>query len=630
MYSDKYIMEYDNVSGDTFKLIIARKGIYDGDLIELSGNCIYSIKSVDNIFAPVRGASLKINFLASVENPFDEFNVIQEFELQAKFYRNDLEIFRGWINPDGIFQDYVNQVWQVSLLAVDGLGFIKNYAFSDFVDDVNINNNEFNYIYSILSKLNLDLPIALYDDINNLFNSSGNPTSIELINPNKRVVNLGVFKNKNENFLDCNVVISDILNKYNMMLVQDNLNGELCWSIYRIPFLTTGQGKKGVIIKKTSYTGNQPNWFIDSYFDRKSINIYSDGVGILDRLIHCNANQQISYRPQVKNIRAETKWLGYIDKGFPITADYFSNTSYADFVTGGLEIDGTVSPNLAATQIFAINTVKERPVNLKLSFYYSIDGLGGFLASVFRCKIIAVNIDTSDPVYLANSEDGLFWSETDTLFELPRVADSRAPGDPALDVTTVIETPLINNVNLYLYIYTPTVFLTAYFIILKKIEVNFLDSIMGIGEYHDSIQPNVETSFLVDPIKVINTNQNNDIFLNNIYTRSESGVLAPQSLWKRGNIPTSYVDLLKITTEDRITMLQRPQMIFKGDVFGFLNYACLVNYNEITGNFLPISYNYDTQKNIISLTSHQYFLEDIEKEYEKMYTFEDERNVLIK
>jgi hypothetical protein len=630
IYTPKYEMIYGNISGDNFRLELSVIGSYDGDLIPMVGYCNLTKKAVDDFFVPIRGGSLNIFFDASIEQPFEEFNVIQEFQLLAKFYRNGLEIFRGWINPDGVFQDYVNDKWSLNLTALDGLGFIKNYEF----DNNDVLAQEANYLRLILNRLNLGLNFALFDDINSNYNvGNGIPNFNEFINQTKRIVNPEVFRNKNGRFLSCEVVLKDILQKYNFFLSQENINGELVWLIARTPFLAIATNQKGIVL---SY---DTQWTIESYFgvDRNFVCDDINSSFTPHDAIHCNKNQQISYNPALQNFRFTQNWLGALDKGFGKPTDVnYDLLSNSEFVSNGLRLFPTETLLvLGATQDTPYIINRDNPVSVNFVIEYEIkDSNYPSVVSLIQVIIKATDPITSTDLYLKNTESGTQWVDTASIFSFNTIPANEFANTPLI-IKTQIETPTINNVEITIDFFRPftpdlsplpNVFFRLTY---TNVSIFLRDPLLGNGEFHDCTRTNFASSFLKDPVVVINSNENNNLFTNNLY-QIVGGIRFPQNSWFKGNSSPTYADLLELTSRERIDMLQRPQMRFKGDVYGYVNYWNVLNYDKIDGSFFITEYSYKTKDNIISLECQQYFVGDVAKEYKKSYIFENETNVLIR
>jgi hypothetical protein len=647
----KYQLNYGNITGDTFKCDIYKVGTYSGDPIVLDGYCVHSYKSVNNIFDPIRGASLNINFLADASGILEDLNVIQEFQFFVVFFRNEKPIFSGWVLPDGIFQDYVKDEWNVSLQAVDGLGFLKNYEYipqviatlpSSSPTVENVYPQEFNILYTILSRVGYNIPIATFDDINQGFDSTtGEPFgSIDFANINSRIVNKEVFINKNENYFDCETILKDILQKYNFTISQSLVNDDLCWILARPAFQLNASNQKGSIWKPASVDGNKIIFSRDETFSNNNNIVCSDYQSntVTHNAIHCGANQNIIYNPAVQNFRFDQKWLGLKNKA-PIV---FNNTTFdlesglAFMESGKIRVIKDEDALLAVTQNPATIVSLANPIsiliNLNLTFVVT-ELTGGVTASIWTyLRVVATN-GTLVQYLTINNNGRTTWTDTPSRIKLDEIA---LKTEGVYKQTTKIEAPAIEIDNIKLIFYTgdfripdflPIAFSFHYLI--DDYELFFSDPLLGIGEFHDCKLVNFRSSFLNEPVKVINSNQNDDVFLNNLY-RNDAGNLIPQSSWNTKDSAPNYDDLLELTSRERLDMLQKPQMIFSGDIYGFIPYFTTVKYDRIDGLFLPLSYSYNTLTNIIKLECSQGFSSIVNKTYEQRYYFEDEKNVLIK
>ena len=642
----KYQLNYGNISGDTFKCDIYKVGTYDGEPIQLDGYCVHSYKKVDDIFEPIRGASLNINFLADASGILEDLNVIQEFQFFVVFFRNDKSIFTGWVLPDGIFQDYVKNEWNVSLQAVDGLGFLKNYEYvpeviatlpesSPLVEDVY--PQEFNILYTILSRVGYKIPIATFDDINQGFNpTDGEPYgSVDFANINSRIVNREVFINKNDTYFDCETILKDILQKYNFTISQGLVNDSLCWILARPAFQLNASNQKGSIWIPASVSDNKIIFERDETFSNNNNIVCSDyqASTVTHNAIHCGANQNIIYNPAIQNFRFDQKWLGLKNQGVTMTDVDYDVTAEGSFVAEGIECtEFTVFPDISAEQTTPVIYQKDFNTDLiiEINTLFRVTAeipIGNRSASLYYA-IRTTNLIDGEVLYLRINEEGRTeWTPTLTRLKT-NILSFDGLGDYFL--TTKYETPEVNNVEIYVDIYqydkNGTVTLD---VITTSIKVFFRVALLGLGEYHDSKLVNFRSSFLNEPVKVINANQNDDVFLNNLY-RNDGGNLIPQSSWNTKDSAPIYDDLLELTSRERLDMLQKPQMIFSGDIYGYIPYFTTIKYDRIDGLFLPLQYSYNTLTNVIKLECSQAFSSIVNKTYEQTYYFEDEKNVLIK
>jgi hypothetical protein len=736
-YNVKYEISYRNISGDSFLLEILKEGEFSEELA-LAGNVIHNFTRVEDVFNPLRASTLDINIEASTENLLLDFANFEEFDFKVKFYRNSQQIFEGWINPDGYFQDWVNSKWVISLQAVDGIGALKNLEFSDIVQNqgvpFKVNPREANYLYAIMERLGYILPFTIGDDINNDLGVANDWTDFK-----KRILDPDVFRNQNGNFLGCETVLKDLLAKYNLCISQANIDGRLCWYIRRVYYGTlpasqrrNRQYNNSFDINKTttpqdtaSYNqqlgtdGGEPANVLylfrgasggiftaemvgqymyitgsneglykitnvindlsvrlvklegDATFGGvETINIFiSEGVEVVfsqfafadgipankligsdinsqtqkQNAIHCNENQQITFDPALQNFRFQSNWLGLrqyikdIDSGFepatePLPIGYFIQDNKI-IMYSVLESTIVFNPWFQ-TDNFRIDSENQMKVNLKVNFTvdYIFQNPATGVPSVVKLQFLIINTLPNSTEQYWNAENGA-WESSHYLIQAPAYFPETGQVVGLTDnefnlITTETEG------SIRLQVFTPySLNDKEHGVEIYNVEMFWSDPLLGIGKTHDAIQPTKRSTFLDKPVNVINSNEPNAIFTNNLYRIASAPEiitgLVPMTQWKATGTPT-YPDLLELTSRERIRLKNKPQRVFKGDVFGFVPYHSVINYDGIPGNYHPTQYSHDTAANIIELECKQMFNDDVLIDHEKNYIFENERNVLIK
>lgn len=650
-YKLKYGVTYANIVGDRFSLEIYQKSEFDFVAQKTAGSVIFTKGNVDDVFEPLRATSITINLEASQSNLLEDFSAFNEFDFKVKFYRNDLQIFEGWINPDGYFQDWVNDKWEISMTAVDGFGTLKNLEFSDkgferltpLGDLVAITYapREFNYLYASLKRLGYELPFVLADDIN--VELGVNP---EWVDVKKRIIDREVFINNNGTFSDCETVIKDILQKYNLTITQENIEGRLVWYIARVAYanytneqkinrqyntvIEVSEGIAEVLLQQFNFANGNP----------KERVVYSDINSSEGDVIHCNENQQITFKPALQNFRFESKWnglrnfFGSIEDTWtaipPHPNDfYFINPDGMNF--------GLIVP-VNDVPVFQSNYVTQQTDADGVDFSFDWNSFlftAGTSGTIIR---FTIEVDRPSGILYYNQDDEI-WESTPSFIEVG-IQNQTTVGATISGTVTVSLPPLEFEIGTKYKVvfYKPTVNFDGGFqvvgrMIIEKTYFYFNAQRFGNGKTHDSTQPQKRSTFLNNPVTVINTNEPNAIFQNNLYRLASAPEqvtgLVPMNEWKATNTPT-FADLLELTGRERIRVKANPQRVFSGDVFGFVPYSSVIKYDGINGNFVPLAYNYITSENVIQLEAVQTFNENVEIQHEKKFTFENERNILIK
>jgi len=661
MYSERYNIQYTNIAGDSFEIkIFHRSGLVEySEPTPLQGSAIHSFKRTEDIFKAVRGSSLTINIEASTQELLEAFSNFQELDYLVEFFRNGNKIFKGFVKPEGYYQDWVSSKWQISMTATDGMGDLKNTEFSPMYNPTTggltgedlerANPREFNYLYLILETIGYRLPIVFGDDINT---NSGN---LEWTLHNRRIFDERVFINRNDKFLDCETIIEDLLGKYNLTISQANIAGELSWLVFRTPLLA----QPVRVIRKYDYnyeTEGEISLVNEQLLTNeiKNYNVFSDITTLSQKggdAIHCNENQQITFLSAIQNFRFETNWLGLRNMTEGIledwTLEFTSEPNNYFFNDANMVLRAEAqgfTPDLTIvfqTEGFNLPTKAVLP---RVSFEFQAFSLLAnsprlLSAAPQKLRYAIFWTDPSNDTFSYNQDNGewqdnLYICEQLTSFEIPN-----PPQEGVFNSELTIDLPEVSGGKLFVVLLKPTfknpsIISSPYskWIEVNSFSLNFLDPTLGIGKHNDSKQKSLVSKNLDTPTRVINSNEENAYFLNNLYRVALSPLsvngLIPMQNWRAIGTP-SYVDLLELTSIERLRLKARPQKQFKGDIFGYIPYLGLVQYNGVNGVFMPTEYNYITADNVIELTCTEFLSTPIAFSYEKSYIFENENNVLI-
>lgn len=727
----KYFSEYGN-RVDSFRLDIFQKD-FTGDASEIEATCNLQTKEVDDAIATIRGTALKINILASVNNSFNEFFVINERFYKVKFYRNENQIFEGFIDPKGVRQPYVKQNWNISLLATDQLASLDNFRFKHD----NEMPNEFTFLYLALKKTGLDLPFAFFDDTN-LRKITGFSAVLQFDNEfwqdSERIIRPEVFINDNGRFDSCQNIVKDILQKYNFIIKQEsidnwvNLDGKpiknnpvLCWCVYRVNSFKTSDsdviGRIGKIVEVTGTTiknvppFNNVKTLVKLFyrgFKRVETTIVNDveiggNVPLNERPPHhVNANQEIGYEKALQNFRFEQRWRvleSWIDydfnnfdfvSNFTPSSRYFEEDGKLKFIANS----GFIFPPSSGLQTFdpllpiddqasAYSFLKYANIEVpQAAKNIVISGKGLITRSnlstfnvLARMAIIVKQTAPSGNVYYHRIPAGNNNVRSETPFLTGNLG-----GETYWQLAQTITPDALDTLRMF-HIATPLfVFLTN-----GDLEVNFnielaplneeggtfdlylsdfrintenggdvadiqewdafnfkMDDLIfkvlgnpdnGIGEYHDQERKAFVTSNLQDPISVINADEVTNLYLNGL-RQIRNGEVKNYDYWYMSGLQTDR--LLNTASWERIIIKSQSQLVWYGDVYGFIPYFSWITLSDFPDKrFVLANYAYDTARNVTKIklievpTGVSSFIAQNQINYENSYIFEDETNVLI-
>lgn len=286
-----------------------RLNIYENTLstlipLEINGTADISKQDRKDLNDPVISTTLKIKLEASLDLTFEDLYSESEKTFKVEVIKDSKILFLGFIIPDGIWEDFVNDKWILDITATDSLPTLNKISFS--------NDNGINFfgrmkmikaIDICLKKTGINLPILINCEVK----YNGLSTFVNIFDS----VNISVeryFQNKDVP-MDCLSVLNSLLNTFNCSLVQ--YDGQ--WIIY-----------KTIDLRKDLKLGK----FIDGIFNSNYSllnNEYLIGSEINGHTIfHCSANQKKTIFPSVQ--------------AYQITYEYGESKNV--LTNGGLKLEG--------------------------------------------------------------------------------------------------------------------------------------------------------------------------------------------------------------------------------------------------------------------------------------------------
>ncbi len=126
----KYFFTYRDVRDNEFICEIREDG-FTGSPLEIKGTCVLMMPRFDAIYTVMRGRGMTVHLEANVAVNLEDLYAdnIQTFTVTLQ--RNGVYIFRGFVDPNGLFEDMVQDSWIVSLDCIDGLGLLEDIAYLD-------------------------------------------------------------------------------------------------------------------------------------------------------------------------------------------------------------------------------------------------------------------------------------------------------------------------------------------------------------------------------------------------------------------------------------------------------------------------------------------------------------------
>ena len=627
----KYFFQYMNIVGEEYLCQIYQKG-FTGSPVEISGNATILKTESQEHLDTIRGSGLKISIESNDSIQFNDFYSMSENDFSVRFFRDRVVIFQGFLKPDGIFQSYVNDIWKIDLVCVDGLGFLADLAFVDNNNSiVNGKISAFDIIKNCLDRTGLRLNINTFVNVY-YYGLAFVDLETDVLTKSNFDANRYI-KSDNSTTMNCQEVLKSILTVFGAVLTQEY--GE--WFIYR----------------PSDFYENYYPYFkryeIDgSYKSLNQLNLNRSIGSQIDGFYphHCNSNQQIEIKGAVSAFRIGYKYgfagsiLGngslFHEAG---TTNYegWDVLTWSENPGTGYLITDPVSVNgISFTSIVndGVNPVIE---NLVLVSGESTELLDGYSVE-FKAKVIsygfpvrvkfAVNLTPSDGTgsfgmladgswssvydsmgYLVNSD-----SMPNTTGELTNITYDRTfsiksaplPKSGTLSIRMWVPGKGRTFFGSEFDVYTPPPVLVE----VKSLElINTFQGNNVVGEFHTVSRSIPVSSIVKDNKNVSNGDNETKVFLGAIYQENKEDLT---SNWYREKFPGIEVKpILRIAAEDELRLSQLPCKLFSGDLYGYCSFLSVYTINKIQGKFMPISWEFDTYRNISKLKLLEFYASEI-------------------
>lgn len=592
-YKLKYFFE-NKPSDDLYRCEIYEDK-YLGDPLEVYGRAELKCQDKTDHFQPIVASSINVTLNADNNISFQDLYSEDEQNFKIILKINTKVIFIGFLKPDGIWEDYVNDKWELTLDAFDGLSTLKDISFSNdngiaFTGKI----KAFDIIYTILKKTGLNIPINIncrvfyqgwsYQLTENIF---------DLI-----YLNTERFYQSNSEPMDCENVLKSILQLFNATLIQHL--GE--WFIYRPIDLRPG--------------GTQFNRYIDRiyeslYFMLTEVTIGSQ-INNFD-LFHCNANQKKSISPSVQAYRVTYQYgnantifnngelkiegsgldipgwnvenvdgkVGRLDSGFGLTSKTYTGSGDPRLITLNQSVD--VNGGSVIKMIIRFGN-------------HNINSVGLTFAINVNNKFFNINSgqwqDSGWLNFVANYSFEGWYPDGSKI--------CKGLGDATYEL--IVNVPESGTLGVSIYRDKHPGGGGDFNIYSVLVQPNDSGNIKG-REYTARRTKRIST--VTKPnITLYNGDSVSDLFVGTIYKNDGD---TPTELWESIYNPGVFKELLAINAEDNLRISPSPMVIFEGDVYGYIPPISHIYIDGLDGKKLqPTSYSFDTSTGVTKLTSREF------------------------
>lgn len=573
------------------------KNNYQGSSTEIFGSFSLTKSGVDSVLSPIRGTGLNIALEANTDINFDEFILEPEFTYKVELLKNNQMVYKGYIKPDGIQQNFISDLWIVNIETSDGLGALKDLSFTQ-LNGLNYTGKltAYNVIKGCLDRTKLTMPINTSINIEYLDYIGANILKDIYLKAERFI------KDKNDSvIMDCNEVLTNVLNLFSAVITQQD--GQ--WWIYRPNDLELN-GFTTFINQdtNTSFTKN-----LNATLGSQINNFFPH---------HCNSNQQIEVKPAVSAYRLNYEY-GFED-GFLLNKnlDHDEAMVYEDWTTNPSLPDELEIINNGSTSGLEMRVTNDplNPIPL-LTPVLTSEPFAVFAEQflTFKAKVASIRLSTRF-IFQIKTSDGYYlrkngtWSTNINSYIFVNCGKFSST---EFEVSFELKMPpIINNADLTIVICAPIVFQAQIFNTATT-KVNFIDVVdetlqkQGIkGEFHTVTRFNPPSSVTKENQKVFN-GDGTSALSGSIY-KSDQTTLT--ELWSRKNKFES-LPLLGISAMDDLRIQSNAIKVFSGDVYGQIPYLSVVTIDGVDGLFMFVEWEYDYKSKILSSKLMQFYNTDL-------------------
>lgn len=595
----KYWFEFTDVKESIHRVEISNAD-FVGDSTQIFGTCKLTYSSTNDVLESVRGCGLDIDLEANVDLTFSDLYSEEERTYSVVYKKDNVILFNGWLSPDGIFENLVNNYWIISLNCVDGIGFLNNLSY--------VQNNGL----SFSGKQNL-LEIVV-----NCLKRTLTPQDI-LINCdivyNGLTETLNVFENvyfnadrfikdDNETIMNCLEVLKSVLDLFGCVLT--SYRGK--WLIYKPNTLTDNQNltfftydSDGVALTDTTIdfslnVGSQINNFYPFHALENQQKTIQNSIGAYRINYKYGLNKKITINPNfVNNGTVIDNWTINDATGVSIdgsngvsftpieTAPILQLTSDSNTIEEGQSFSFTVTTEM--TEEIVLDTPPDDPrYDININFKIFINGTTNYyLKRTNTVSGTVIEWSTDNILQSTLYPGGYDLNELKTFnIELPPVPVSGSIEIQLYSIEIIPETTVSNYGKIRF----------------DSVSLNVGKDTSNIEGENHTFQRITKPSVKIENKKeVFNGDLKSDIYEGAIYKADETTLT---NKWNRKGV-VEEKPILQIMGEERMKMYSSPLQVFSGTFFGYIDYLTVLNINNITGKFIPIEYNYDCANNLVDI-----------------------------
>lgn len=559
----KYVVEYPNFESDEFRLEIWQKGFTGTEPTFVRGNANHHYTDRKDLTQAIIASTLDITLEADENLTLSDLYTEDERDYSVKFFRNSQLIFQGFLKPDGIWEDFTSDKWELTLDAIDGLSMLKNLSFvKDNAAFFYGKISQYDCVYFALKRIGYTLPINISADLPVYTGFTDTETILRSV-----MINTERFYQEEGKVMDCESVLSSVLDIYNATIIQ--MHGE--WWIYR-----TVDVKNSMPFIK--YEGMAPGVAF-TWSPLKTLGSHIDEYTTL----HCGANQRKSVDASLQAFRVNYKYgtaksiitNSELKLGYGLSSDGWTIQSHG----GKIQRSPTGYGIRAVTALVAGEEIIRTNQTIPVFIDDKIDVVTRYIKANLSLYPHRIQYKIETNSYILSPTG---WVNK-VANPGARVEFLFVRGD--MWVTHTINLPPIledGSLNITLYGYVQPLFY------IESIDV--IPAASNIkGEFHTGERKTRKSSVSKPDRVVYNGDSESNLFTGTLYKATSD----PTTTWHRIGV-TEEKPLLQLLVEDTLRLRPRPMIFFEGDINGYYPFLTMFTINNVPGKYQVGKYSYIT------------------------------------
>ena len=578
-----YRLQYDDLSGDRVEVTIHGDPSWSPrPSADVPGIAYLEYPEVKNIQEPIRASALQLDLQAIDGETFDILWTENERQFLVTLEIDSQVYFKGFIKPDGIYQDWTKENYDISIDCVGGLGFLEDLS---YVDSAGLPfsglQTPIEIIANCLKRTDLELVIKTIPNIV----YDGLTETLDVLANSKHKVDRYV-RDDQDTIMSCKEVLEELLYVYGMCVCQHE--GE--WWVFDPEVIAAGSTTTDYFQydKDGASTGSgdfDPNVTLGSEINSASVH-------------HINRNQRLETRPSLSGVRVNYKYgldESLIDNEFLAHDDVsyvgwtINDATKHDFGDNGRGAKISHDESVLVMSADAVTVAEGDQVRLVFIVENKIAPSAERIFS-WRARIGNNNY--------VKSVAGLgAWQSSAYTNAFPVQFNQRAIFAIELEAIPTAGSLIV---ELFGFEFSTT---TQGNLQVQAVQLtpNAAGAAEVEGENH-TVQI-AGGSVSEDVIEVANGDNVSDLYYGTIY---ENDGATPTTIWNRLG-DTEEKAILRLAAEKFVRMNQKPARYFSGDVYNHLGYLNLFDITNVDSKMMVLGYRLDTKKRIATMVFRQIF-----------------------